>query len=217
MTSEYEMQHRRAGRAAYTSAPDPDMKHPSDADLLGEVLSTASPMRTPLHNIRILAGLDSDVGVDLILLRRRALEGAVRRLVDARMDEYFHVLDRMINSAVQRSTSSMDLNAASATGGMARVQHYDNAGHADAEREITKALSNMKHVVSAAYVQRENDYWSLFITHDSDRRGDITEQIVDKIIHVESITSMPLLEPHIMHVSDTSYTPPEATPLFPKR
>lgn len=113
--------------------------------------------------------------------------------------------------------SRMDLNTASAIDGMARVPHYDNARRADAEREITKALSSMKHVVSAAYVQRENDYWSLFITHDSDRRGDITEQIVDKIVDAENIPSMPLLEPHIMHVSDPSYIPPEATPLFPKR
>ena len=216
MTSEYEMRHRRAGRAAYTPAPEPDMKHPSEADVLAEVLSTASPMRTPLHNIRIPAGLDSDVGVDLILLRRRALEGAVRRLVDARMDEYFPVLDRMINSAVQRSMSSMDLNAASATGGMARVPHYDNAGHADAEREITKALSSMKHVVSAAYVKRENNYWSLFITHDSDRRGDITEQIIDKIVDVENKPSIPRLEPQITHVSGPPI-PRKAEMLFTKR
>ena len=213
MTYEYETRHRRA---ANTHEPDRGTEHPRGADASGTWPSTAVPMHVPLH-VPIPDDSNPDAGVGLGLLPRQLVLAEAVRLVDARMVKYLLELDRVIDSAVQRNMSRMDPDTANAIGGMARVPHYDDARRADAEREVTEALSGIRHVVSAAYVQRENDYWSLFITHDSDRRGDITEQIVDKIVDVENIPSVPLLEPHIMHVSDPSYAPPEATPLFPKR
>lgn len=80
-------------------------------------------------------------------------------------------------------------------------------------KAITGALSGVQRVVSVAYVGRDDNYWLLFIAHDSDRRGDITRQLAGKIARVERSPSMPLLDGQIRHVS-TARTPPEAKAIF---
>lgn len=82
-----------------------------------------------------------------------------------------------------------------------------------AEKAIAGALSGVQRVVSVAYVRRDDDYWLLFIAHDSDRRGDVTRQLAGEIARVERSNSMPLLDAQIRHVS-TARTPPEAKVIF---
>jgi len=135
-------------------------------------------------------------------------EDAVKRIVQDRIAEYGQEIEQMIDSAVKRNLRA---SASVSNGAAARREDVLRA-----EKTIADAFSCMRHVISVAYVPRE-DYWLLFIIHDSDRRGDVTEQIANAMVRAEDLPSVPLLDARIRHVSGTTHAPPEAKVLFAKR
>ena len=133
-------------------------------------------------------------------------ENAVKRIVEAKIAEYSPEIERMVCSAVKKSM------AAEAGGAAQRSEMRLRA-----EKTIAEAFSGMPHVISVSYVLKEDNCWLLFIIHDSDRRGNMTEQLVDRMTRVEGMPSMPVLDAQIRHVSGTAHAPPEAKVIFAKR
>ena len=129
----------------------------------------------------------------------RSLKDEVKRLVEARLAEYTSELDQKIEEAADKI-----------------VQHNQER-HPYVKQEIRDALFGMEHVISAAYIPLESSYWHLYIIHDSDRMAEITEQLIDKIIKVEDLPSVPLLDPKIMRASRTARMPNNAELIFEKR
>lgn len=126
-------------------------------------------------------------------------EVSIKQIVEAKIAEYAPEIERMIDSAVKKNM---------------------RAGTSDetlrAEKTVADAFAAMPHVISAAYVEEE-DVWQLFIIHDSDERGSMTEKLVSESVRVEDLPSVPLLDLRVRHVSSMSHVPPEAKLLFAKR
>ena len=106
----------------------------------------------------------------------------------------------------------IDLNTTGAAGAV----HMLRRGHLHAKKAIADALSGVPHVLSASYIPQHDNYWPLFVVHDSDRRGKMTEQIVHEIVRAERLPHMPLLDLRIMHASNAMPMPDEAVAVFTK-
>ena len=126
-------------------------------------------------------------------------EGAIGQIVEAKIAEYAPEIERMVDSAVKRN-----------------MRADTNDETLRAEKTVADAFAAMPHVISAAYVEEEG-VWHLFIIHDSDERGGMTEKLVGESVRVEDLPSVPLLDLRVRHVSSMSHTPPEAKLLFAKR
>lgn len=142
----------------------------------------------------------------------RALdEKSVKRIVEAKIAECGPEIERMVDLAVKKN---MAVNAA---GGTAHALGCDDAGHSRAEAALGGAFSDIRHVVSAAYVPLESNFWSLIIVHDKESLGNIAERIIAEIARIESLPHMPLLDLRLMHVSDRARMPPEAKVVFTRK
>ena len=51
-------------------------------------------------------------------------------------------------------------------------------------------LSDMPHLISAGYIPLGDDYWPLFVIHDSDNHGGIASDLIDKIAELEKLPSV---------------------------
>lgn len=126
-------------------------------------------------------------------------ESAIGQIVEAKIAEYAPEIERMVDSAVKKNM---------------RASISDETLRA--EKTVADAFAAMPHVISAAYTEQEG-VWQLFIIHDSDERGGMTEKLVGESVRVEDLPSVPLLDLRVRHVSSMSHTPPEARLLFAKR
>ena len=85
------------------------------------------------------------------------------------------------------------------------------------EKAVAGALSGMPHLISAGYVPLGDDYWPLFVIHDSDEPADVTRQLISKITQLEKLPSVPTLDLKLAHVSRNTPMPSEATVIFAKK
>lgn len=85
------------------------------------------------------------------------------------------------------------------------------------EKAVGDALSDMPHLISAGYIPLGDDYWPLFVIHDSDDHGGITSDLIDKIAELEKLPSVPALDLQLMHVSRNAPIPGDATVIFAKK
>ena len=69
---------------------------------------------------------------------------------------------------------------------------------------------------SAAYVPLKPDYWELYVIHDGDCTAETTKQLIDKIVKVEDLPSVPRLDPKITRASKTARMPDDAELIFEK-
>ena len=128
----------------------------------------------------------------------RSLKDEVERIVEAKMAEYASELDGKIGAAAEKI-----------------VQHNQER-HLYVRQELKDALFGMEHVLSAAYVPLKPDYWELYVIHDGDCTAEITKQLIDKIVKVEDLPSVPLLDPKITRASKTARMPDDAELIFEK-
>lgn len=70
------------------------------------------------------------------------------------------------------------------------------------ERAIAESLSSIPSVKSVAILAKETDEWHLAIIHDDDDIKHALDQIIDKIIEIEDMPSVPLLGTQLIHVSE---------------
>ena len=85
------------------------------------------------------------------------------------------------------------------------------------EKAVGDALSGMPRLISAGYIPLEDDYWRLFVIHDSDNHGDTTSDLIDKISELEKLPPVPALDLQLVHVSRNAPMPGDATVIFAKR
>lgn len=135
-----------------------------------------------------------------------AAEKAVRQIVEEKMAAYGSELDKKIDLAVQRRA---------AAGGAERSRREEMRSRV--EKAVAGALSGMPHLISAGYVPLGDDYWPLFVIHDSDDHGDLTSDLVDKISELQKLPSMPTLDLKLAHVSRNTPMPSDATVIFAKK
>ena len=135
-----------------------------------------------------------------------AAEKAVRRIVEEKMAAYGSELDRKIDLAVQRRAVAGDAERSRREEMRSRV-----------EKAVAGELSGMPHLISAGYVPLEEDYWPLFVIHDSDEPADVTRQLISKITQLEKLPSMPTLDLKLAHVSRNTPMPSDATVIFAKK
>lgn len=135
-----------------------------------------------------------------------AVERAVEKIVKEKMAAYVSEADRKIDSALEKIASE----------GTARAQ-LDGERLLLVEKAIAGALSDMPHLISAAYIPLGEDYWPLFVTHDSDQPADLTSELIDKIVDLAKLPSVPIMDLQLMHVSRNTCMPGDATVIFAKR
>ena len=134
------------------------------------------------------------------------VEQAVRRIVEEKIAAYGPELDRKIDLAVQRRAAAGDAE---------RPRRAEM--RSCVEKAVAGALSGMPHLISAGYVPLGDDYWPLFVIHDSDDHGDLTSDLVDKISELQKLPSVPTLDLKLAHVSRNTPMPSEATVIFAKK
>ena len=85
------------------------------------------------------------------------------------------------------------------------------------EKAVSNALSDVPHLISVAYVPLGEDYWPLFVTHDSDEPAELTIDLIDKIVDLAKLPSVPMMDLQLMHTSRNTCIPSDATVIFAKK
>ena len=129
----------------------------------------------------------------------RSLEDMVERIVESKMSKYTSELDQKIDLAAEKIT------------------RHNQERHLYVKQAVKDALFGMEHVLSAAYVPLKPDYWELYVIYDGDCLADFARQLIAKISKVEDLPSVPLLDPKIIHVSESTEMPDDSTMIFDKR
>ena len=134
------------------------------------------------------------------------VEKAVKKIVQETMAAYGSELDRKIDLAIEKHMLAS---------GTERAKRDEMCSCV--EKAAGDALSDVPHLISAGYIPLGDDYWPLFVIHDSDNHGDITSDLIDKIVELEKLPSVPTLDLQLMHISKNAPIPSDATVIFATR
>ena len=133
------------------------------------------------------------------------IEQAVEKIVEEKMTAYSSKMDRKIDLALKIASE-----------GTARAQ-LDDERRLLVEKAVADALSDMPHLISVAYTPLGEDYWPLFVTHDSDQPAELTSDLIDKIVDLAKLPSVPIMDLQLMHVSRNTCIPSDATVIFTRK
>ena len=134
-----------------------------------------------------------------------AVEQAVEKIVEEKMAAYGSEIDRKIDLALKKIAFE----------GTARTQLDDM--RLLVEKAVADTLSDVPHLISVAYVPLGEDYWPLFVTHDSDEPAELTIDLIDKIVDLAKLPSVPMMDLQLMHTSRNTCIPSDATVIFAKK
>lgn len=133
-----------------------------------------------------------------------ALERAVEKLVEEKMAAYGSEIDKKLDLALEKIASE----------GAASAQLDERLSLV--EKALAGALSDVPHLISAAYVPLGEDYWPLFVTHDSDEPAELTTELIDKIVDLAKLPYVPMMDLQLMHASRNTCVPGDARVIFAK-
>lgn len=134
-----------------------------------------------------------------------AVEQAVEKIVKEKIAAYGSEMDRKIDLALRKI----------ALEGTARAQLGER--RLLVEKAVSNALSDVPHLISVAYVPLGEDYWPLFVTHDSDEPAELTIDLIDKIVDLAKLPSVPMMDLQLIHTSRNTCIPSDATVIFAKK